>query len=45
MQHLPSDDRKEKSIRVSPEKMKAVAVDRTRPYMILKMMITERATQ
>lgn len=36
MQHLPSDDRKEKSIRVSPEKMKAVAVDRTRPYMILK---------
>ena len=36
MQHLPSDDRKEKSIRVSPEKMKAVAVDCTRPYMILK---------
>ena len=36
MQHLPSDDRKEKSIRVSPEKMKAVAVDHTRPYMILK---------
>lgn len=36
MQHLPSDDRKEKAIRVSPEKMKAVAVDRTRPYMILK---------
>lgn len=36
MQHLPSDDRKEKTIRVSPEKMKAVAVDRTRPYMILK---------
>lgn len=34
MQHLPSDDRKEKSIRVSPEKMKAVAVDCTRPYMI-----------
>lgn len=34
MQHLPSDDRKEKTIRVSPEKMKAVAVDRTRPYMI-----------
>lgn len=36
MQHLPSDGRKEKSIRVSPEKMKAVAVDCTRPYMILK---------
>lgn len=36
MQHLPYDDRKEKSIRVSPEKMKAVAVDCTRPYMILK---------
>lgn len=36
MQHLPSDDRKEKTIRVSPEKMKAVAVDCTRPYMILK---------
>ena len=36
MQHLPSNDRKEKSIRVSPEKMKAVAVDCTRPYMILK---------
>lgn len=36
MQHLPSDERKEKTIRVSPDKMKAVAVDRTRPYMILK---------
>ena len=36
MQHLPSDERKEKSIRVSPDKMKAVAIDRTRPYMILK---------
>ncbi len=36
MQHLPSDDRKEKSIRVSPDKMKAVAIDHTRPYMILK---------
>ena len=36
MQHLPSDERKEKTIRVSPEKMKAVAVDYTRPYMILK---------
>lgn len=36
MQHLPSDDRKEKTIRVSPDKMKAVAVDNTRPYMILK---------
>lgn len=36
MQHLPSDDRKEKTIRVSPDKMKAVAIDRTRPYMILK---------
>lgn len=35
-QKTESDDRKEKSIRVSPEKMKAVAVDRTRPYMILK---------
>lgn len=36
MQHLPSDERKEKTIRVSPEKMKAVAIDHTRPYMILK---------
>ena len=36
MQHMPSDERKEKTIRVSPDKMKAVAVDRTRPYMILK---------
>lgn len=36
MQHLPSDDKKEKTIRVSPDKMKAVAIDRTRPYMILK---------
>lgn len=36
MQHLPSDDRKEKTIRVSPDKMKAVATDHTRPYMILK---------
>lgn len=36
MQHLPSDERKEKTIRVSPDKMKAVAIDRTRPYMILK---------
>lgn len=36
MQHLPSDDRKEKTIRVSPDKMKAVAIDYTRPYMILK---------
>lgn len=36
MQHLPSDERKEKIIRVSPDKMKAVAIDRTRPYMILK---------
>lgn len=36
MQHLPSDERKEKSIRVSPDKMKAVAIDHTRPYMILK---------
>ena len=36
MQHLPSNERKEKTIRVSPDKMKAVAVDRTRPYMILK---------
>lgn len=36
MQHLPSDERKEKTIRVSPDKMKAVAVDHTRPYMILK---------
>jgi ParB-like chromosome segregation protein Spo0J len=36
MQHLPSDDRKEKTIRVSPDKMKAVAIDHTRPYMILK---------
>lgn len=35
-QHLPSDDRKEKTIRVSPDKMKAVAIDHTRPYMILK---------
>lgn len=36
MQHLPSNDRKEKTIRVSPDKMKAVAIDHTRPYMILK---------
>ena len=36
MQHLPSDERKEKTIRVSPDKMKAVAIDNTRPYMILK---------
>lgn len=36
MQYLPSDERKEKSIRVSPDKMKAVAIDHTRPYMILK---------
>lgn len=36
MQHLPSDERKEKTIRVSPDKMKAVAIDYTRPYMILK---------
>lgn len=36
MQHLPSDERKEKTIRVSPDKMKAVAIDRIRPYMILK---------
>lgn len=36
MQHLPSDERKEKAIRVSPDKMKAVAIDHTRPYMILK---------
>ena len=36
MQHLPSDERKEKTIRVSPDKMKAVATDHTRPYMILK---------
>lgn len=36
MQHLPSDDRKEKTIRVSPDKMKAIAIDHTRPYMILK---------
>ena len=36
MQHSPSDDRKEKTIRVSPDKMKAVAIDHTRPYMILK---------
>lgn len=36
MQHLPSDERKEKIIRVSPDKMKAVAIDHTRPYMILK---------
>lgn len=36
MQHLPSDERKEKTIRVSADKMKAVAIDHTRPYMILK---------
>ena len=36
MQHLPSDERKEKTIRVSPDKMKAIAIDHTRPYMILK---------
>lgn len=36
MQHLSSDERKEKTIRVSPDKMKAVAIDHTRPYMILK---------
>lgn len=36
MQHLPSGERKEKTIRVSPDKMKAVAIDHTRPYMILK---------
>ena len=36
MQYLPSDERKEKTIRVSPDKMKAVAIDHTRPYMILK---------
>ena len=36
VQHLPSDERKEKTIRVSPDKMKAVAIDHTRPYMILK---------
>lgn len=36
MQHLPSDERKEKTIRVSPDKMKAVAIDHARPYMILK---------
>ena len=36
MQHLPSDERKEKTIRVSPDKMKAFAIDHTRPYMILK---------
>lgn len=36
MQHFPSDERKEKTIRVSPDKMKAVAIDHTRPYMILK---------
>lgn len=36
MQHLPSDERKEKTIRVSQDKMKAVAIDHTRPYMILK---------
>ena len=36
MQHLPSDERKEKSIRISPDKMKAVAINHTRPYMILK---------
>lgn len=36
MQHLPSDERKEKTIRVSPDKMKAVAIDHTRPYVILK---------
>ena len=36
MQHLPSDERKEKTIRVSPDKMKAVAIDYARPYMILK---------
>ena len=31
-----TDERKEKTIRVSPDKMKAVAIDHTRPYMILK---------
>lgn len=36
MQHLPSDERKEKTIRVSPDKMKAVAINHIRPYMILK---------
>lgn len=36
MQHLPSDERKEKTIRASPDKMKAVTIDHTRPYMILK---------
>ena len=36
MQHLPSNERKEKTIRVSPDKMKAVATNHTRPYMILK---------
>lgn len=36
MQHLPSNERKEKTIRVSPDKMKAIATDHTRPYMILK---------
>ena len=36
MQQLPSDSKAEKSIRVSPDKMREVAVEHTRPYMILK---------
>ncbi len=46
MQHL-SDERKKKTIRVSPDKMKAVAIDHTRPYMIFEKNdgYRERATQ
>lgn len=36
MQQLPSDSKGEKSIRVSPDKMREVGVEHTRPYMILK---------
>ena len=36
MQQLPSDNKAEKSIRVSPDQMKAVGIEHTRPYMILK---------
>ena len=36
MQQLPSDSKGEKSIRVSPDKMREVGIEHTRPYMILK---------
>lgn len=36
MDQLPSDSKVEKSIRVSPDKMREIGVEHTRPYMILK---------